>query len=110
MVIHLAPAAGGGASRGFSIGGLQTFELLHDVQMHLVPGAGGMMPLDPQHRGQQPKPQVVPTAANVVPPASPPNNSAATQGMVRVLRPNLPSPIPDAPVESQSAPAPEREA
>ena len=100
MVIHLAQAAGG-ASRSLSIGGLESFELLHDVQMHLVPGAGGMMPLDPQRRSPQPKAPVAPATANVAPLGNYAAGAATSPGRTTVLRPNLPSPIPDVPAAGQ---------
>ncbi len=49
LVLHLrrstSPAAG---QRGPNIGGVDSLELLHDVQMRIISTAGGIMPLDGQ--------------------------------------------------------------
>jgi hypothetical protein len=55
MEIHLLPSnRPAGKQRGPNIGALQSIELLHEVEMHLVPGSAGMMPLDGQRNGQKP--------------------------------------------------------
>jgi hypothetical protein len=54
MEIHLLPSnRPTGKQRGPNIGALQSIELLHDVEMRLVPGSAGMMPLDGQRSGQK---------------------------------------------------------
>ncbi|HEV3416388.1 MAG TPA: hypothetical protein VG056_06230, partial [Pirellulales bacterium] len=56
MEIQLLPSSKPttGKQRGPNIGGLESFELMRDVQMRLVPGSGGLMPLDGQRGGQRP--------------------------------------------------------
>jgi hypothetical protein len=52
LLIHLRRSSGAtGTPRGPNIGGMDSLELLHDVQMRLIPGAGGIMPFDGQPRG-----------------------------------------------------------
>ena len=53
MKIELLPGPATGKSRGPNIGGLQSFELTDDVQMHLQSAASGIMPGD---RSAEPSP------------------------------------------------------
>jgi hypothetical protein len=48
MVLHLRRSAPTAGQRGPNIGGVDSLELLHDVQMRLISTAGGIMPLDGQ--------------------------------------------------------------
>ncbi len=83
MQIHLIASDHGG-KQGSSVGGLESLDLLHDVQMRLVPGSAGMMPLDsrPQATGQRPL-------------------AGGQRSEVGGQRPGLPPPVPDmAPLQS----------
>jgi hypothetical protein len=58
--IHLLPSDRPQGKRGgANIGGIQSLELLHDVEMRLVPGTSGMMPLDARPQRSAPRPAAV---------------------------------------------------
>jgi lipopolysaccharide export system protein LptA len=46
MRIQLLPGPGGSSNHGTNFGGVQSFQLLTDVRMHLQPSAGGFLPGD----------------------------------------------------------------
>ncbi len=63
MHIHLLPSSDPNAKKGANIGGLESFELLHEVQMRLAPGNHGLLPLDPTHSGKASAPPATKPAA-----------------------------------------------
>jgi len=77
MAIHLLPSnRPGGKQRGPNIGALESLELFHDVEMRLVPGSAGMMPLDGRREGGKP-PGAIAAASPRSGLAPIPNESAA---------------------------------
>jgi hypothetical protein len=114
LVIHLLPAASNKPQSAFSMGGLESFELLHDVQMRMVPGRGGIMPMDPQHHGAAKGQHTEngpehPGVSNLGDPSGRVTAAGAMTSMPR-LPPGMPAPIPLAGSDDEMGAATQRAA
>ncbi|HEX4000594.1 MAG TPA: hypothetical protein VHX65_18745 [Pirellulales bacterium] len=89
LQILLLPSTHAG-DHGPSIGGIQTIELLRDVQMRLVSGGGSMMPMDARHPTT--KPPAAPASANGAKTAA---DRPPSMQSLPIRRSDLPTPVPD---------------
>jgi lipopolysaccharide export system protein LptA len=85
LQMHLLPSSHAG-DHGAGIGGIQTIDLLRDVQMRLVAGSGGIMPLDPHHHDESSSANSAAKPAEEKPPGM-------SNGPIR--RTDLPAPVHD---------------